>query len=188
MAVGPRGHGLLKHLHIGITTEWLIGARRPLAPVVVVRSAKATKDVLFCTDGSAHPRSALEALLMLPWLTSCRVTVLGVNDGRNQTDAAVEQAVATLREHGVVQVKHEVVEALASHGGVRRSFGDPQHDRRGVARPRRGGGARHRRHPRPAGRLGDNCGRAPRALLGAGRQGGLSRMDEADSQVRGAHG
>lgn len=112
VAVGPRGHGLLKHLHIGSTTEWLIGARRPLAPVVVVRSARATKDVLFCTDGSAHARSALEALLALPWLASCTVTVLGVNDGRNQTDSAVEQAVALLREHGVDQVKPDVVEAV----------------------------------------------------------------------------
>lgn len=112
LAVGPRGHGLLKHLHIGSTTEWLIGARRPLAPLVVVRSARATQDVLFCTDGSAHARSALEALLALPWLTTCRVSVLGVNDGRNKTEAAVEQAVDRLREHGVDQVKHEVVEAL----------------------------------------------------------------------------
>ena len=112
VAVGPRGRGLLKHLHIGSTTEWLIGARRPLAPVVVVRSARATKDVLFCTDGSGHARSALEALLVLPWLTNCRVSVLGVNDGRNQTESAVEQAVARLREHGVDQVEHELIEAL----------------------------------------------------------------------------
>ena len=112
VAVGPRGHGLLKHLHIGSTTEWLIGAHRPLAPVVVVRSARVTKDILFCTDGSAHARSALEALLGLPWLTTCRVSVLGVNDRRNKTEAAVEQAAAILREHGVDQVKHEVVEAL----------------------------------------------------------------------------
>jgi nucleotide-binding universal stress UspA family protein len=112
VAVGPRGHGLLKHLHIGSTTEWLIGAHRPLAPVVVVRSARATKDILFCTDGSAHAWSALEALLALPWLTTCRVSVLGVNDGRNKTEDAVEQAVAVLREHGVEQVTHELIEAL----------------------------------------------------------------------------
>ncbi len=112
VAVGPRGHGLLKHLHIGSTTEWLIGARRPLAPVVVVRSARATKDVLFCTDGSAHARSALEALVVLPWLTSCRVSVLGVDDGRNTTEAAVEQAASRLREHGVDEVTDRVIGAL----------------------------------------------------------------------------
>lgn len=112
VAVGPRGHSLLKHLHIGSTTEWLIGARRPLAPVVVVRSARATNNVLLCTDGSAHAWSALESLLALPWITTCRVSVLGVNDGRNETDSAVQQAVARLREHGVEQVKHELIEAL----------------------------------------------------------------------------
>lgn len=32
VVVGPRGHGLRKHLHIGSTTEWLIGARRPSRP------------------------------------------------------------------------------------------------------------------------------------------------------------
>lgn len=112
VAVGPRGRGLLKHLHIGSTTEWLIGSHRPLAPVVVVRSTKATNDVLFCTDGSAHAWSALEALLALPWIAGCRVSVLGVNDGRNNTEAAVERAVAALKAHGVEQVKPEVIEAF----------------------------------------------------------------------------
>ena len=113
VAVGPRGRGLLKHLHIGSTTEWLIGAPAPFPPLVVVRSARATKDVLLCTDGSDHARAALEALVSLPWLTTCRVTVLGVDDRRNKTEAAVARAVAVLREHGVDQVEHEVIEALA---------------------------------------------------------------------------
>ena len=112
VAVGPRGHGLLKNLHIGSTTEWLIGAGRPLAPVVVVRSARATQDVLLCTDGSDHAVAALEALLALPWLTTCRVAVLGVDAGLDQTGGAVDHAVAQLREHGVKQVTHEVVTAL----------------------------------------------------------------------------
>lgn len=112
VAVGPRGRGLWKSLHVGSTTEWLIGAHRPLAPVVVVRSARVTQDVLLCTDGSGHARAALEALLALPWLTTCRVAVLGVDDGYNQTGAAVEHAVARLHEHGVDQVRHDVVTAL----------------------------------------------------------------------------
>ena len=111
VAVGPRGNGLLKHLHIGSTTEWLVGARRPLAPVIVVRSARATQNVLFCADGSTHARSALDALLTLPWLATCRLSVLGVNDGRHRTEDAVEQAVAALEDHGVAQVKHEVFES-----------------------------------------------------------------------------
>lgn len=112
LAIGPRGRGVLKHLHIGSTTEWLIGAHRPLAPVVVVRSAKPTQDILLCTDGSAHARSALEALMSLPWLTTCRISVLGVNDRRHKTEAAVEHAVARLLEHGVDHVEQQVIEAL----------------------------------------------------------------------------
>lgn len=113
VVVGPRGRGLLKHLHVGSTAEWLIGTRAPFAPVVVVRSARATRDVLLCTDGSEHAQAALEALLSLPWLSTCRISVLGVDDRRNKTEAAVARAVEVLREHGVDQVKHEVVEALA---------------------------------------------------------------------------
>lgn len=113
VVVGPRGRGLLKHLHIGSTTDWLIGAPAPFPPLVVVRSARATKDVLLCTDGSEHAGAALEALVSLPWLTTCRVTVLGVDDRRNKTEAAVARAVQVLREHGVDQVEDEVIEALA---------------------------------------------------------------------------
>ncbi len=113
VAVGPRGHGLWKRLHLGSTTEWLVGSHRPLAPVVVVRSAKATQDVLLCTDGSAHSRAALESLLALPWLTTCRVVVLGVDDERNQTGAAVEEAAAELRAHGVEHVTEETAAALS---------------------------------------------------------------------------
>ena len=114
VAVGPRGRGLLKNLHIGSTTEWLIGAHRPLAPVVVVRSARATRSVLLCVDGSDHAVAALEALLALPWLTTCRVVVLGVDAGLDQTGTAVDHAVAELREHGVDQVTHHVVTPLTS--------------------------------------------------------------------------
>jgi nucleotide-binding universal stress UspA family protein len=112
VAVGPRGNSLLKYLHIGSTTEWLISARRPLAPVIVVRSAWETNHVLYCTDGSAHARSALDALLRLPWLRGCRVSVLCVDDGRDiaTTKPAVEQAVARLQAHGVDQVTHELIE------------------------------------------------------------------------------
>ena len=120
VAVGPRGRGVLKHLHVGSTTEWLVGAHRPLAPVVVVRSARPTARVLLCTDGSAHARSALEALRALPWLADCRVRVLGVDDGRHDgrhegeatVEAAVEEAAARLREDGVARVEPDVLDAV----------------------------------------------------------------------------
>lgn len=112
VAVGPRGGGLWKKLHIGSTTDWLTGTHRPLAPVVIVRSARTTRDVLLCTDGSDHAETALEALLALPWLTTCRVAVLGVDDHTNQTGAAVARAAERLGAHGVTRVTHEVVSAL----------------------------------------------------------------------------
>ncbi len=112
LAVGPRGRGLMKHLHIGSTTDWLISAHRPLTPVVVVRSDRRTEHVLYCTDGSPSAQSALDTLLELPWLTTCRVYVLGVEDSRNRTKDAVERAVTVLRKHDVGQIKHAVVEAL----------------------------------------------------------------------------
>lgn len=115
VAVGPRGRGLLKQLHIGSTTEWLIGAGSP-APVVVVRSARTTRDVLLCVDGSAHARSALGALLDLPWLTTCRVTVLGVDDGYTRPGAAVDEAAGALRDAGVRDVQPEVVDAFRHTG------------------------------------------------------------------------
>lgn len=114
VAVGPRGHGRWKKLHIGSTTDWLTSAHRPLAPVVIVRSARVTHDVLLCTDGSDHAAAALEALLVLPWLNTCRVAVLGVDDVNNQTETAVAHAVDRLRAHGVPHVTHQVVSALTN--------------------------------------------------------------------------
>lgn len=121
LAVGPRGRGLMKHLHIGSTTEWLISAHRPLAPVVVVRSERRTERVLLCTDGSPSARSALDTLLALPWITTCRVHVLGVDDARNTTTGAVEHAVAALRARGVGGIEHAVVAAVphTAHFDVR---------------------------------------------------------------------
>lgn len=112
IAVGPRGRGVLKSLHIGSTSEWLIGTHRPLAPVVVVRAARATKRVLLCTDGSEHARAALAALTDLPWLSDCRIVVLGVDDGRHRTGGAVDEAVKALEAAGVADLRPDVVAAL----------------------------------------------------------------------------
>src|SRR5690606_17768766 len=43
IAVGPRGSGMRRAIHLGSTTDWLVGARRPLAPVVIVRAARQTR-------------------------------------------------------------------------------------------------------------------------------------------------
>lgn len=112
VAIGPRGRGLLKQMHLGSTAQWLIGSHRPLAPVVVVRSGRQTQDVLLCVDGSDHARRALEAVAALPWLASCHVSVLGVDDGPHRTGEAVEHAAEVLRVRGAGQVDHDVVSAL----------------------------------------------------------------------------
>lgn len=100
VAVGPRGRGLLKHLHLGSTAEWLLSAPQSPAPVVVVRSGRRTRTVLLCVDGSAAARQATETLLRLPWLGTCRVTVLGVLDGRTDPAGAVRETVSDLSAAG----------------------------------------------------------------------------------------
>jgi nucleotide-binding universal stress UspA family protein len=109
MAVGPRGQGVLKHLHLGSTTEWLIGAHRPLAPVVILRSGASTQRVLLCVDGSEHAREAVSALGALPWLGQCEALVLGVDDADNLTGPAVEDAARALERSGAGKVRSRVV-------------------------------------------------------------------------------
>lgn len=111
VAIGPRGRGVLKHLHLGSTAEWLISYRRPLAPVVVVRSARRTRDVLLCVDGSDHARSAAECLATLPWATDCHVQVLGVNARGLDTTSAVDEAAELLTSSGVREVRRRVIDA-----------------------------------------------------------------------------
>jgi nucleotide-binding universal stress UspA family protein len=111
VAIGPRGRGVLKHLHLGSTAEWLISYRRPLAPVVVVRSARRTRDVLLCVDGSDHAQSAAECLASLPWAAECHVQVLGVNARGLDTTSAVDEAAELLTRSGVREVRRRVIDA-----------------------------------------------------------------------------
>ncbi len=101
MAIGPRGTGVLKHLHIGSTAEWLVSAHRPLAPLAVIRSARPTKRLLVCVDGSIHAQRAVEALVALPWIGDTRATVLGVVDHHGDIEAGMEEAAKLLESHGV---------------------------------------------------------------------------------------
>lgn len=111
LAIGPRGQGALKHLHLGSTAEWLISPNRPLAPVVVVRTAQPTRRVLLCVDGSVHARQAASTLAGLPWVGSCSVVVLGVNGGGVDTMPAVQEAAAQLEAAGAT-VERRFREAL----------------------------------------------------------------------------
>lgn len=111
VAIGPRGAGGLKHLHLGSTAEWLLSAHRPLRPVVVVRGSRRTAKVLVCVDGSVHAQRAVEALARLPWLAGCEVVVLGVDGGGVDTGPAVTDAAALLEETGA-RVERRTREAI----------------------------------------------------------------------------
>lgn len=94
IVVGPRGPGLLKAVHLGSTTEWLL--LRPPAPLAIVKSARPTQRVLAGMDGSAHAWRALRTLIAFPWLSETQVTVLGVLDGRAEVPDACDAAAAEL--------------------------------------------------------------------------------------------
>ncbi len=101
MVIGARGTGPMKRLHIGSTAEWLVSAHRPLVPVVVVRSARPTRRVLLCVDGSDDARLAARTLAGMPWVGGASVTVLGVEDGRADAERAVAEAEELLKAAGV---------------------------------------------------------------------------------------
>lgn len=96
IAVGPRGHGLMKPLHLGSTSEWLISAHRPLAPVVVVRTADPCRRIMLCTDGSVHARRAAQTLACLPWIDRASITVLGVRGGTHEVERGAQEAAELL--------------------------------------------------------------------------------------------
>jgi nucleotide-binding universal stress UspA family protein len=112
LAIGPRGAGLLKQLGLGSTAEWLISAHRPLAPLAIIRSARPTRSVLLCVDGSLHARRATKTLARMPWITDTQVTVLGVVDGSPGVERGVDDAVRLLESCGIAEVSTHVARAL----------------------------------------------------------------------------
>lgn len=112
LAIGPRGAGLLKQLGLGSTAEWLISAHRPLAPLAVIRSARATRSVLLCVDGSFHARRATKTLARMPWIADTHVTVLGVADGSPGIERGVNDAAGMLESHGIAEVSTHIARAL----------------------------------------------------------------------------
>jgi nucleotide-binding universal stress UspA family protein len=116
VAIGPRGRGRLKQLHLGSTAEWLVSGHRPVAPVIVVRSARRIWRVLLCVDGSAHARRAVETLVALPWIRDAQLTILGVSDGHSNTERGVEEAAGIL-EDGTVGVLSTRLPSVVPHRG-----------------------------------------------------------------------
>jgi nucleotide-binding universal stress UspA family protein len=99
LVVGRRGPGLAKALHLGSTVEWLM--TRPPAPMVIARHGRRTRAITVCHDGSCHASAAVEAICALPWADEVSVTVLTVEDGRVDADAAVDQAMLRLASAGI---------------------------------------------------------------------------------------
>jgi nucleotide-binding universal stress UspA family protein len=99
VAVGPRGSGLLKRLHLGSTADWLL--REPTSPLVVTSQPGPVRSIVFAADGSPHAERALRCLLSLPWITGTRVNVLSVSDGHVDAEQAGGQAAKALADAGV---------------------------------------------------------------------------------------
>ena len=99
VAIGPRGKGVLKGLHLGSTADWLL--REPTSPLVIARQPEAVRSVLFAADGSVHARRALETFLLLPWARGLSVQVVSVDDGDTDTRGAQDEAISALSDVGV---------------------------------------------------------------------------------------
>lgn len=98
LAIGPRGSGLLKAMHLGSTADWLL--RDPTSPLVIARQPGPVRTVLVAADGSAHARRALDALSAAPWLDGVAVRVVAAEDGRIDSEGAVTAAVEGLSGTG----------------------------------------------------------------------------------------
>ncbi|MDZ7676107.1 MAG: universal stress protein [Acidimicrobiales bacterium] len=87
--VGPRS--------VGSTTEWLL--HDPTNPVVLARRGRSVRTAIVCADGSAHASDAATTLAGLPWSGEVAVSALAVDDGRTDTDAAIDAVTQVLDGH-----------------------------------------------------------------------------------------
>jgi nucleotide-binding universal stress UspA family protein len=118
VVVGPRGRGLLKHLHIGSTAEWLASAHLPGSSLLVVRNPRPTNQVMLFADGSPAARQATRTLTVLPWIAECRISVVGIQDGYTEVETGVLTAVETLHAHGVTDCEYRLIPALTGDDGM----------------------------------------------------------------------
>lgn len=96
VAIGPRGSGLLKRLHLGSTADWLL--REPTSPLLIAHEPGPVRRVLFAADGSPHAQRAMECLVSLPWITDTTVHIVSVDDGRVDAEKAAVSAERALGE------------------------------------------------------------------------------------------
>jgi nucleotide-binding universal stress UspA family protein len=90
VAIGPRGSGVLKALHLGSTADWLL--RQPTSPLLIARRGERVQQVMVCADGSYHALRAIQTLTSLPLLARAAVKVLAVDDGRIDPRSAIDTA------------------------------------------------------------------------------------------------
>jgi nucleotide-binding universal stress UspA family protein len=95
LAVGPRGHGRLRALTLGSTTEHLLHTMP--RPLFVIRHPRPIKRVVACADGSESATAAIELLASMPWLATCEVTVVTVVGPDRDPQRALAAAVAQLQ-------------------------------------------------------------------------------------------
>jgi nucleotide-binding universal stress UspA family protein len=98
LVIGHRGRGILKALTLGSTADWLL--HRPPAPLAIIRSARPTRRVLLCVDGSPDAGEATRVLAGMPWISGVTVVVLSVDDRRIRPHSAIEEAQAVLLAAG----------------------------------------------------------------------------------------
>ncbi len=109
IAIGPRGSGALKAMHVGSTAESLLSSEQPLAPLAIIRSARPTRDVVLCVDGSPHAQRAAEVLAGMPWVSGCTVRILGVADGSADPTAGMAAAAEVVSRSGAAVDEVEAV-------------------------------------------------------------------------------
>lgn len=90
LVVGMKTRGSLHSTLVGGTAEWLLN--HPPSPLALIRRTEFSERVLVCADGSVHAERAARSLQSLPWVGECKITVLAVDDGRTDPDAAERMA------------------------------------------------------------------------------------------------
>jgi nucleotide-binding universal stress UspA family protein len=98
LVVGPRGRGVLKTLHLGSTTEWLMQC--PSTPLLIARQAEPVRTILLGMDGSRHAHAAVDLLIRMPWLPDTEITIVSVFEESETVRADAENAAQRLADAG----------------------------------------------------------------------------------------
>jgi nucleotide-binding universal stress UspA family protein len=112
LVIGPRGSGVLKHLHIGSTADWLLAAPRPRSSLLIVRSARMTRSILLCVDGSPHAHAAAQTLARLPWIPDTQITLVGIRERHNDPEPGIERAADVLHASGVRLLGRRLIDSI----------------------------------------------------------------------------